>query len=703
MSPGEYAVRGGLIDLFPMGSPVPYRVDLFGDEVDSIRTFDPDTQRSLYPVPEVRLLPGREFPMDEAARTAFRARWREQLEGDPTKMRIYKDIGAGIATAGIEYYLPLFFDQTATIFDYLGAAATLVLHGEVDEALQRFWTDTRERHRFLQHDPRAADPAARGRSSCAGGVLHAAATRMPRWRCAASEREAVALGAPAARPRASTAARPSRCSRLQRPLATTPHRVLIVAESEGRRESLLDLLRDHHIEPPSVATLAEFEAGDEHFAIAAAPLAAGLLLAARRRRDARDPVRHRDRALRHHAGARRRRKQEQVSDVDALIKDLSELKVGDPVVHVNHGIGRYRGLVNIDLGGTAGPSEFLHLEYADKATLYVPVAQLHLIGRYTGVSADEAPLHKLGSGQWDKARRKAAEQVRDTAAELLNLYARRAAREGYAFRFAAARLRGVRGELRLRGDARPARRDPRGDPGHGQPAADGPAGLRRCRLRQDRGRAARRLRRGHRRQAGRDAGADHAAGRAALPDHRRPLRQVAGQGGRAVALPLAEGSQRGARRPRRRHDRHRRRHAQAAVSRRQVQAPGPARDRRGAPLRRAPQGGDQGDARRGRRADAHRHADPAHARHGARRPARPVRDRHRAAAPPGDQDLRAQRGQRHDPRGGAARAEARRPGLLPAQRGRDDRAPARQAAGAAARGAHRASRTARCPSASSSA
>src|SRR5258706_2467568 len=152
VSPGEYAVRGGLIDLFPMGSPVPYRVDLFGDEVDSIRTFDPDSQRSLYPVPEVRLLPGREFPMDEDARAAFRARWREKMDGDPTKVRLYKDIGAGLATAGIEYYLPLFFDATATIFDYVGEQAAIVLHGQIDESLKRFWTDTRERHRFLQAD-----------------------------------------------------------------------------------------------------------------------------------------------------------------------------------------------------------------------------------------------------------------------------------------------------------------------------------------------------------------------------------------------------------------------------------------------------------------------------------------------------------------------------------------------------------------------
>jgi transcription-repair coupling factor (superfamily II helicase) len=153
VSPGEYAVRGGLIDLFPMGSAVPYRVDLFDDEIDSIRTFDPDSQRSLYPVPEVRLLPGREFPMDDAARAKFRSRWRELLEGDPTKSRIYKDIGNGVATAGIEYYLPLFFDDTATVFDYLGADATVVLHGDLEPAFQHFWQDTKERYRLVQGDP----------------------------------------------------------------------------------------------------------------------------------------------------------------------------------------------------------------------------------------------------------------------------------------------------------------------------------------------------------------------------------------------------------------------------------------------------------------------------------------------------------------------------------------------------------------------
>ncbi|PXW98183.1 transcription-repair coupling factor [Sphaerotilus hippei] len=439
VSPGEYAVRGGLIDLFPMGSLVPFRVDLFDNEIDSIRVFDPDTQRSLYPVPEVRLLPGREFPMDEAARTAFRARWRERMDGDPTKARLYKDIGTGIATAGIEYYLPMFFDETATFFDYLGSDAALVLHGEVNEALDHFWTDTRERHKFLQHDPE--------RPILPPEALYLRPEEFFTV-CNRHAQLAVRGSEPVdwARPLPDLSVQrggqdPLRrleehLERIRRPAPAGERatRVLLLAESAGRRESLLELLRDHRLEPPSIDTLAAFLACDQPYAITTAPMAAGFfwtdaaaafgvqLVTETELFDA-TPT------------ARRRRKQEQTSDVDTLIKDLSELKVGDPVVHANHGIGRYQGLVNLDLAGNGQPSEFLHLTYADDATLYVPVSQLQLISRYTGVSADEAPLHRLGSGQWEKARRKAAEQVRDAAAELLNLYARRAAREGFAFRY----------------------------------------------------------------------------------------------------------------------------------------------------------------------------------------------------------------------------------------------------------------------------
>ncbi len=446
VSPGEYAVRGGLIDLFPMGSAVPYRVDLFDDEIDSIRTFDPDSQRSLYPVPEVRLLPGREFPMDDDARARFRNRWRELLEGDPTKSRLYKDMGNGVATAGIEYYLPLFFEETATVFDYLGADATVVLHGDLEPAFQHFWQDTKDRYRLVRTDPdRPALPP------------ESLFLSTEQFYARVNQHAQLAIKAPAVRSEPA-AAIPSAgptdyvefgtlpamtvvrgaddpLAGLKAHIQQSSQRVLVLAESDGRRTSLLDFLHSSQLRPPAFDSLAAFERSHEKVGIATSSLntgfawlEAGIDFVTETELFAAGPT------------TRRRKKQEQVSDVEALIKDLSELKVGDPVVHSAYGIGRYHGLINLALGqiqanGEPEIQEFLHLEYAEKATLYVPVSQLQLISRYTGVSADEAPLHRLGSGQWDKAKRKAAEQVRDSAAELLNIYARRAAREGHAFRY----------------------------------------------------------------------------------------------------------------------------------------------------------------------------------------------------------------------------------------------------------------------------
>ncbi len=448
VGPGEYAVRGSLIDLFPMGSAVPYRVDLFDDEIDSIRSFDPDSQRSLYPVPEVRLLPGREFPMDEDARGRFRSRWRELLEGDPTRSRIYKDIGAGIATAGIEYYLPLFFDETATVFDYLGAQASVVLHGDIEGAFGHFWRDTKERHRLLQGDPErpVLPPDALFLSSeqffarvnqHAQLAIRAGPAQLARE--PASTGSAGAEFVEFASLPALTVVRGAEdpLARLKSYARNTQQRILILAESEGRKTSLLDFLHASALTPPSFDSLAEFARSVERLGIATSQLNTGFSWI----EEGIDFVTETELFA---AGptTRRRKKQEQVSDVEALIKDLSELNIGDPVVHSAHGIGRYLGLVNLDLGnklpnGEPEVQEFLHLQYADKAALYVPVSQLQLISRYTGVSADEAPLHRLGSGQWEKARRKAAEQIRDSAAELLNIYARRAAREGHAFRYSA--------------------------------------------------------------------------------------------------------------------------------------------------------------------------------------------------------------------------------------------------------------------------
>lgn len=437
VSPGEYAVRGGLIDLFPMGSPVPYRVDLFDDEIDSIRTFDPDSQRSLYPVPEVRLLPGREFPMDDEARARFRSRWRELLDGDPTKSRIYKDMGNGVATAGIEYYLPLFFEETATVFDYLGESATVVLHGDLEPAFQRFWQDTKDRYRLVRDAPDR--PALPPESLFLGAEQFYARANGYAQLAIRATVEDVADNAQFQKLGEMAVVRGAEdpLAKFKGHVRNTAHRVLVLAESDGRRESLLDFLRASSVSPPAFDSLEDFQASDEKLGIATAALNTGFSWL----EEGIDFITETELFAAGATVRRRNKKQEQVSDVEALIKDLSELNVGDPVVHSAHGIGRYRGLINMDLGqgtnadGTPLLQEFLHLEYADSATLYVPVSQLHLISRYTGVSAEEAPLHRLGSGQWEKAKRKAAEQIRDSAAELLNIYARRAAREGHAFRY----------------------------------------------------------------------------------------------------------------------------------------------------------------------------------------------------------------------------------------------------------------------------
>ncbi len=429
MSPGEYSVRGGLIDLFPMGSVLPYRIDLFGDIIETIRTFDADSQRSLYPVREVRLLPGREFPMDESARSAFRSRWREVFEGDPSRSHIYRDIGNGIASAGIEYYLPLFFEKTSTLFEYLPDETTFTLIGDIDASIKRFWADTMSRYSFLKSD-RERPLLAPEDIFLRDEEFFTLIKPHGRW-IVQPEETASVLSAPlpdiAVNRRADDPLINLRAFLLQ-----TDKRVMICAESGGRRETLHQYFNEYNL-PLSVAdTLAEFNSSSDKMMLCISPLHAGCQLAS----DLRDIAFITETEL--YAGIARRtgrRKQEGATQVDAMVRDLSELKIGDPVVHVNHGIGRYHGLISMDLG--EGETEFLHLEYAKETKLYVPVSQLHVISRYSGAAPDDAPLHALGSGQWEKAKRRAAEQIRDTAAELLNLYARRALRQGHAFQYSA--------------------------------------------------------------------------------------------------------------------------------------------------------------------------------------------------------------------------------------------------------------------------
>jgi transcription-repair coupling factor (superfamily II helicase) len=423
VAPGEFCVRGGLIDLFPMGSALPYRLDLFDEEIESIRAFDADTQRALYKVPEIRLLPAREFPMDEAGRNRFRSRYREAFDGDPSKSRIYKDVSNGVAPAGIEYYLPLFFDATATLFDYLPKGATVCMHGGVHAALTEFWRDVQGRHKLLQGD--SARPLLPPAELFLGAEdFFVLARNFPRADVGA------APGVPSARPLPELAVERRAADplhRLKAFLADTPCRVMLLAESPGRRETLSQYLAEYGLRPEPCAGFEEFRGPGPRFALGVAPLLSGFFL------DAEQICFVTESEL--YAGtvrSRGARDRPKTGSVEGMLRDLSELRVGDPVVHVQHGIGRYRGLVDLDLG--EGAAEFLLLEYAEDNKLYVPVAQLHSIGRYSGGPPEQAPLHKLGGDQWDKAKRRAARAVRDTAAELLDLYARRAARQGHAFK-----------------------------------------------------------------------------------------------------------------------------------------------------------------------------------------------------------------------------------------------------------------------------
>lgn len=420
VAPGEFSLRGGLVDLFPMGSALPYRIDLFDDEIDSLKTFDPDTQRTLYPVPEIRLLPAREYPTDEDGVTAFRQHYREKMEGDPSKSRIYKDVSNNLWPAGIEYYLPLFFDSTATLFDYLGDNARLIVHGGVMAAAEEFWRDAHSRYQMAGGNPErpvlppvelflrpdelmgALKPYSRLELHGDGNADY-----LPLPDLAVDRRADNPL------------------TKLDDFTRRYGGRVLIAAESLGRRETLFHFLQEHGIKAKAVDDWHSFAHGKMALGLIHAPLFNGFELHPQQIAIVTEAELYQHIARSH--GKRRK----SAANSDAMLRDLAEVKVGDPVVHEAHGIGRYMGLVSIDLG--EGETEMMQLEYAEGATLYVPVAQLQLISRYAGHTSDNVQLHRLGSPAWDKAKKKAAEKARDTAAELLNLYAQRAAREGHSF------------------------------------------------------------------------------------------------------------------------------------------------------------------------------------------------------------------------------------------------------------------------------
>ncbi|WP_242445589.1 transcription-repair coupling factor [Chromatium okenii] len=496
---GEFALRGALLDVFPMGSDCPLRIDLLDGNIDSIRTFDPETQRSHTKLERIRLLPAREFPLTEEAISGFRQRYRASINGDPQNSLIYREVSAGHSPSGLEYYLPLFFEQTATLFDYF-PDNTLILEAEESGAVAtRFFADVELRYEQRCHDRErpllppqrlylTPDELNAVRKQYAGVRYQAAEVEERRKGYAAAHNFATA----ALPPLAFTARNVQPALALQEFLAAAPkRRVLFVAESSGRRELLMEQLHGFGIHPTPVADWQSFIDGEQRLGLTVAPLEQGLLVNPNLNLNPPNPpfskggfVAPEDFSLslspvvrgqkgsfsspplakggqggisssplsKRGAGGdlgageiclitetqlygervrQERRRHERERDGDAVIRNLTELTAGAPVVHENHGVGRYLGLQTLHVGGMT--TEFLALEYANHDKLYVPVSALHLISRYTGASADNAPLHRLGGDQWERIKRKTAQQVHDVAAELLDIHARRAACTGVAF------------------------------------------------------------------------------------------------------------------------------------------------------------------------------------------------------------------------------------------------------------------------------
>lgn len=445
---GEFAVRGGIVDLFPMGSEMPYRIDLFDDEIDSIKTFDIETQRTISPVSEIRLLPAHEFPTDSEAQKIFRSRFREEVDGNPNDAAVYKAVSNGHFGAGVEYYLPLFFEnELETLFDYIGEDALFVSLGDVHAEANRFWSDVKSRYAMAQGDETyppllpqhlylSADIFA-GRLKNYGQVLPDVSGKEHTLPDLAVNRQS-----------------DEPLQALKDFQTAFEGRILLCAESLGRRETMLGFLQQNGLKAKPVSDWQGFLSAHEPLMITVAPLAYGFKLGGLQSPNQQQaaPASERENWGESKAVAaqstiavitesdlyqyvarsrahNRRKKHAAISD--GLLRDLAEINIGDPVVHEEHGIGRYMGLVTMDLGGET--NEMMLLEYAGEAQLYVPVSQLHLISRYSGQAHENVALHKLGSGAWNKAKRKAAEKARDTAAELLNLYARRAAQSGHKF------------------------------------------------------------------------------------------------------------------------------------------------------------------------------------------------------------------------------------------------------------------------------
>lgn len=431
---GEFAVRGSLIDIFPMGAKAPVRIDFFDDEIESLRFFSAENQLSGEKVDDIRILPAREVPLDPDAVASFRHRYRERFEGQPGKSRVYREVSDGIAHGGIEYYLPLFFEQTSTFADYLPGNCVVLAPKSMDSIFEQFWDEVRERFAMASLDPErpvlSADEtfvnpekAARRLNAFSniryatqslGGEALNYDTRLPPAMKIESRYEDAA-------------------SALVQFLQSFDGRVLFSTDSPGRREQLHDLLSGRGLDLSRIENWQHFLDDKHRVGVTIAPIDDGVLL-----NTAKIAVISEQQLFGERTKARRRKRRND-RDPETIIRQLNDLQQGSPVVHAEYGVGRYLGLITLEAGGIK--AEFLHLQYADSDKLYVPVHALELISRYTGASPDNAPLHRLGSDQWAKARRRAIEKIRDAAAELLDIYARRAARKGHRFHWPQSEYR----------------------------------------------------------------------------------------------------------------------------------------------------------------------------------------------------------------------------------------------------------------------
>lgn len=429
---GEFAVRGSIMDIFASGQEAPIRIDLFDDEIDTLKFFDPETQRTTTALKSFTVLPAKEFPLKEA-RSIFRDRYSELFPtANPKKNPIYQDVLDGIASPGIEFYLPLFFDKTqmqaqSTLTTYLPKNCIVITTDDVDTDLTSFWKEVFRRYEDRRHnaDQPILPP---DELFIAPNNLLSALNQFPRMLVSAEavEEKAGALNLKVEQP-PKLPVDPKK----DKPFAVVKkyideanHPVLLVAESAGRRESLRDGLRASLGDIPNVDSFEQFQKSQFAIAITNAPLDRGLLLTDQL------SVISENQLYEHRVVQRRRKRQQEVSE-EFLIRSLTELSIGAPVVHIDHGVGRYAGLITLAIEGQ--DYEFLQLDYAEEAKVYVPVTNLHLISRYSGGDPDLAPLHKIGTDAWSKAKRKALEQIHDVAAELLHIQARRQSKPGFGF------------------------------------------------------------------------------------------------------------------------------------------------------------------------------------------------------------------------------------------------------------------------------